>query len=108
MILVNRDRDLAVRYDDQYEQQLHTMPNIRDGQIKEVVLYLDNYMLADYDNAPEALREMEMIAEAIESGQRVYQVGDYELSESDLELVERLRRCFFNNPELVEMLEEFD
>lgn len=108
MILVNRDKDLAVRYDDPAEQQLHTMPNVRDGKICEIVLYLDSYMLADYDSPVEAVREMEMIAEAMSSGQRVYQVGDYELTESELQLIGRIQKCFVNNPEFESMLEDFD
>lgn len=108
MWITNADRDVKVLYYEPEEQQLRTMPNIRDGKIKEIVLYLDDIMLADYDRVADAVQEMEKIMKAYQDDQEEYQVKDYELTESDLELVKHLRHYFVNNAEFDEMLEDWE
>lgn len=90
MWITNADRDVKVLYYEPTEQELKTLPNIRDGKIKEIVLYLDYIMLADYDSPVDALREMEEIQRAYLAGHEEYQVKDYELNDTDKELVRYL------------------
>lgn len=90
MWITNADRDVKILYHEPTEQKLYTRPNIRHCKIKEIVLYLDDIMLADYDSPIDALREMEEIQRTYMDGQYEYQCKDYELSESDQELAKHL------------------
>lgn len=90
MWITNADKDVKVLYYEPDAQELKTLPNIRNGKITEIVLYLDDIFLADYDSPIEAVREMEEISRAYLGGHDEYQVKDYELSEADHELVRHL------------------
>lgn len=61
MIIVNQDRDIAVKLESIEEQTLHTMPIMQDGQCYGIGLYLDKVMLGTFHTIEEAAIEIDRI-----------------------------------------------
>lgn len=91
MIIVNQDRDIAVKLESIEEQTLHTMPIMQDGQYYGRNLFLDNVLLGTFDNVIKSIKEMGRILDKFESGTEVYYVsGQCQTTSHEEELLRAL------------------
>lgn len=77
MIIVNQDRDIAVKLESIEEQTLHTMPIMMDGKIGWIGLYLDRSQLGVFDTVKEAIKEMNRILHNLLLDRTMYAVSGH-------------------------------